>query len=309
MGVAPVELEATLHDIVSGMLTSRTRRHYSHCWQVFCRFAHEVGVQIALPISVNLLAYYIAYLKTKAYAPSTIATHISAISFIHKINPHLASINPCNSFLINKMIKTLLSHRSSDSRKPLLVEHLLTLITTLPIICHNQYQCSLFKAMFTLAFAAMLRISEITIGNQSTHTIQAQNVTCDRASCTLLLPSYKHSVAPVTLILRASDSQLCPVAALLAYLRLRGQAPGPLFTNSNGKGISRKFFLSQLNLCLSNTTGLGRITSHSFRIGGATYMSQCGYSDDDIRRMGRWRSDAMLRYIRLPALHVGPRST
>jgi hypothetical protein len=106
MGVALVKLEDTRHDIVSGMVTTRTRRHYSHCWQ-FCRFAHEVGVQIALPICIDLLAYYSAYLKNKAYAPVTIATHISSISFIHRINPNLARINPCNSWLINKMINSL----------------------------------------------------------------------------------------------------------------------------------------------------------------------------------------------------------
>ena len=41
----------------------------------------------------------------------------------------------------------------------------------------------------------------------------------------------------------------------------------------------------------------GSVTSHSFRNGVATSMSQAGYSDDEIMAMGRWRSDAFLRYV------------
>jgi hypothetical protein len=41
---------------------------------------------------------------------------------------------------------------------------------------------------------------------------------------------------------------------------------------------------------------------HSFRIGAATFSAECGFSDTQIRAMGRWRSDAFLKYIRIPSL-------
>ena len=44
----------------------------------------------------------------------------------------------------------------------------------------------------------------------------------------------------------------------------------------------------------------GSVTSHSFRSGVATSMSQAGYSDEEIITMGRWRSDAFLRYVKAP---------
>lgn len=59
------------------------------------------------------------------------------------------------------MIKSLSLHRSSDNKKTLLVEKLIALLKTLPIICDNTYQDRLFKAFS--AFAAMLKISEITV--------------------------------------------------------------------------------------------------------------------------------------------------
>jgi hypothetical protein len=51
-----------------------------------------------------------------------------------------------------------------------------------------------------------------------------------------------------------------------------------------------------------STLGLrnSRLTSHSFRIGSATTFAIEGVSDDKIKRLGRWESNACLRYIRIP---------
>ena len=42
-----------------------------------------------------------------------------------------------------------------------------------------------------------------------------------------------------------------------------------------------------------------RFKGHSFRIGAASEAARLGYSDAQIRLMGRWWSDAVRRYIRL----------
>ena len=39
---------------------------------------------------------------------------------------------------------------------------------------------------------------------------------------------------------------------------------------------------------------------HSFRIGAATSAAEAGVSEQDIMRMGRWKSSAFKRYIRIP---------
>ncbi len=41
---------------------------------------------------------------------------------------------------------------------------------------------------------------------------------------------------------------------------------------------------------------------HSFRIGAATFAAERGFSDAQIRSMGRWQSDAFRKYIRTPSL-------
>ena len=39
----------------------------------------------------------------------------------------------------------------------------------------------------------------------------------------------------------------------------------------------------------------GSVTSHSFRKGVTTSMSQTGYNDEETITMGRWKSDTFLR--------------
>jgi len=50
--------------------------------------------------------------------------------------------------------------------------------------------------------------------------------------------------------------------------------------------------------------GVSNYTSfktHSFRIGAASSYSEKGVSEQDIKRLGRWKSDAFKGYIRLPS--------
>jgi hypothetical protein len=42
------------------------------------------------------------------------------------------------------------------------------------------------------------------------------------------------------------------------------------------------------------------ISTHSFRIGAASLMGKLGFSDKDVKAVGRWGSRAFEGYIRLP---------
>ena len=45
---------------------------------------------------------------------------------------------------------------------------------------------------------------------------------------------------------------------------------------------------------------MGKISSHSFRIGITTMLGKLGYSDEEIMAIGRWSSSAFELYIRSP---------
>jgi hypothetical protein len=55
-----------------------------------------------------------------------------------------------------------------------------------------------------------------------------------------------------------------------------------------------------MNMCneIWQKEGIQRITGHSFRIGGTTAYLMAGVDPDIVKKMGRWSSDAFLRYWR-----------
>ena len=88
------------------------------------------------------------------------------------------------------------------------------------------------------------------------------------------------------------------------YLQLHSHTEGPLFQFLDGKPVSYGYASDKLHSLLV-FIGLdpSKYKPHSFRIGAATSAIQMGYSDDFVRKLGRWKSDAVQGYIRLPQLN------
>ena len=105
----------------------------------------------------------------------------------------------------------------------------------------------------------------------------------------------------VSIFLGKTDSDLCPVAALLSYLAKRGLAPGPLFRFDDGRPLTRLALVSEVRAALT-VAGIdpAPYSGHSFRIGAATSAAAAGIEDAVIKTLGRWRSDAYQTYVRLP---------
>ena len=54
----------------------------------------------------------------------------------------------------------------------------------------------------------------------------------------------------VNIFLGRTSNPLCPVAALLAYVAIRGKSPGPLFCMANGAYLTRDLFVSEVRKAL-----------------------------------------------------------
>ena len=113
---------------------------------------------------------------------------------------------------------------------------------------------------------------------------------------------FKHNTSnrPFDIVIPVDEfSPFCPVRIILRYCNLGGNKPGPLLCHADNTLITVNQFNPELRRCL-NFCGLNpqRYKSHSFRIGAACLAADKGFSDAQIRALGRWKSDAFKLYIR-----------
>ena len=87
-------------------------------------------------------------------------------------------------------------------------------------------------------------------------------------------------------------SPICPITAILPFLAVRGNKPGPLFILKDGRMLTRQLFSKSLDNILDKLhLNCDQYNTHSFRIGAATSAKEAGIDDLSIKMLGRWRSD------------------
>ena len=103
----------------------------------------------------------------------------------------------------------------------------------------------------------------------------------------------------VYIYLGHTGSELCPVSALLAYLAMRGNDPGPLFKLKNRRFLMKDLFIMRVRPVLS-VLGYNESSyaSHSFRIGAATTAAERGIEDSVIKMLGQLESSTYQLYVR-----------
>ena len=91
------------------------------------------------------------------------------------------------------------------------------------------------------------------------------------------------------------------MAAVSAYLAVRGREPGPFFRFASGTALTREALVKQLRSALSQfDVDVSQYLGHSFRIGAATTAAAVDLEDSLIMTLGRWQSTAYQLYVRLP---------
>ena len=283
--------------LLQASLSDSTRQAYRRAWHLYYKYLKENGFQFSFPISDNEIATFIGYLFNKQYAASTVTSLMSALGFVHKL---LIRPDPTNSMLVKKLLQGYRNLRGKkDNRLPITPSILISIIQASKNTIFNQFSRIRFIAMCSLAFHALLRVGEMT---DSHNNLSLNSVLMDDKFLMLKFFSYKHSAGNTSThkIEASPSSGHCPVLAMKNYLDMRGKTPGPLFIVKNGNPVSREIFAEELRNALS-FTGLqhARFTSHSFRIGAASYLASIGKSDLQIQRAGRWSSRAFMAYVRI----------
>lgn len=291
--------------LISNSVSANTKGTYKCGLEKFRNFRQTYRLLDNWPVPIADLLSFIAYLSWQGLKASTVSTYIASLSYTHKVN---GFTDTTTSFLVVKAKEGLTrtqGGRPADIRSPITLPMLTKLIHNLQFVCNNRYEQALFTAAFALAFFGLLRISEFTSPTSkqaSPKALQLLDVTLNPAFMKVLIRWSKTDQRgmSVPLHIPCHAASYCPVRSMQNYLHQRPRSEGTqLFIHSNLRPLTRFQFNAVLKRSLHFADIPSHIRSHSFRIGGATYLSQQGLSDTKIMAMGRWKSGVFSRYIRL----------
>jgi len=295
--------------LLRSSLSPSSRRSYLRSWSLLLEFCKSYTLPFVFPCCPTLICNFVGHLHNKHHSPNSITSHISAISYIHKL---CEVYDPTHSFMVRKILKGAHNLRKSfDSRLPITKAILTNLIAALQHTVANEHDRVILRAIFLLAFHGFMRLGELIPISpaQIDKVIQRSHVLfVDSASVQISLHYYKHMKNNQSMtITLSSNSQptFCPVTALQNYLDIVPHTSGPLFTFKSGRPITHNFVSSHLKNAVQ-FIGLNpsHYLGHSFRIGAATEAAKLGMSETVIQRLGRWHSNAVQRYIRINAFKV-----
>lgn len=267
-----------------------------------------------VPVTEDKLCSFAAYLAHDGLSYQTIKCYLSAIK-------HLQIESGMNDPRINEMAKlehVLRGIKREGSKKnvttkprlpmtPATLGKLKSVWEANPSAFNN---IMLWAASCTCYFG-FLRSGEICVPSDtefdpSTHLCMSDIAVDTHHNTSMVSIRIKASKTDpfrqgVTIYLGVTKTPICPVKALLAYIAVRGTQQGALFKFSNGKMLTREKFVREIRSALSKA-GLDPevYAGHSFRIGAATVAYAKGIEDSTIMTLGRWKSNAYQRYIRIP---------
>ena len=303
-----------VRQLVDNSIAPSTKRSYE-CGQKryhqFCT-THKF---LSYPLSENVACLYVAFLAEQNLSHGTIKSYLSAIrrgQIVRGLgDPFVASWPLLESTL--KGVKRQQAKKSptqSQPRLPVTPQILGHLRDIWDRDKHNPDHIMLWAAC-CMCFFGFLRSGEITVPSLSTYDpgahLSAGDVRVDKATDPDMVRVHiKASKTDpfrkgVFVYLGRTDKKLCPVAAISAYMALRGLEEGPFFLFSSGCTLSRERLVRHMRQALEEAGLSNRgFSGHSFRIGAATTAAAGGIEDCLIKTLGRWESSAYQRYVKLP---------
>ena len=262
-----------------------------------------------------------AYLVDKGIQSSTLKSYFSAIKHVLKQDGYIWSDS--RAILSSLVRGCKLENDRVKIRLPIhkgLMELLLFELERYYSDSPQPYLECLYQTIICLGYYGMLRVGEMTL---SDHTIKASNVHVGNNKDKILLVLYtskthgqesgpqkiKVSAIPTKNNRTNTTRFFCPVKLVIHYMKVRGSYQTdsePFFIFSDGMPV-KPHQLRQVLRNLLNNLGLdGSLYDvHSLRGGRTSDLEKFGYSIDQIKAMGRWKSKCSLQiFEKLKFLYI-----
>ena len=312
----PKDMEGIVLNMANCSLARTTWRAYSTAERAAERCQMDTGLALNMPWSEREAVIFTAWCIQRNLAASTIKQYISGIKAAHKREG--LNTEAWDHSLVKTIIKGRENSQEKRKQKIAMSPGLMLEIKRYIIRSSLTYldKCILW-ACCTLMFCGSLRGGEV-LGDEE-NAFDRRNILMEEdvkikntrlvdgrrikmISCTIRNPKELPGCSEVEVEMFSTGNKFCPVQAVEKVKAARmDNGELPFATLTSGKILTKSRLNKFLKAALCNVVRYEdwTVSSHSFRAGIATGMARCGYSDEEIRRQGRWRSDAFLQYIRL----------
>ncbi len=315
------ETAERLAEIGNMGLAKSTWSNYKTAERMLERCEEETKVEMNLPLDQRKTLQYIDWLTNRGVKHGTICSYLAGIRQLHLTKGYTNTIirtELVNLVLAGKKNKDMLESRESNvkGRLPVTVNVMKLIKAELRNAEMITEEKLLVWAVSCIAFNWAFSIHELLcreegkFDNKTTLLERDIKLIVDKESEKQLLliwlkwPKEDKLGKGVEVEVFETGSEICPVKAIKKWWsctksREKNQ---PAFRTPDGLGLTGR----KLNRILSDLLGkhfdykTGTIMSHSFRSGVTSTLGQAGFSDEDLKQVGRWSSRAFESYLKLP---------
>ena len=261
---------------------------------------------IVFPVSQESLCYFVAAEANRGLGYNSIKVYLCGVLHQNTLLGFRAAVSdyPILFHMLRGIRRVQGNSRRRAPKLPITPQHMSSIALYIRQSNMPRRDKLMFMAAVLAAFFGLLRISEYTSPTGSRFDpslhLTRDDISFNRKASIMFLRIKGSKTDPFRIghIIRISSTSalLCPVTAMRSYLRSLPSDKLPLFRLDNGVFLTRRHIMLLLRQALPN---IGNISTHSFRIGGASAALSAGASDALIKILGRWSSDSYVRYLRV----------
>ena len=308
-------LDRAVHFYFQRGLADSTRRTYRGGVNRYISFCFAYNIANPFPVNESVLCYFVVAMAKDGLAPATIKTYLAAIRNAH-IERGFPDLRDTSSLPRLQLIQTgvrreRVARGPPQSERLPITPPLLHRIRGVLLVPPVTFDATMLWAAAVTCFFGFFRAGEITVPTATAFDPAVHlawgDVSTDASSPPSRIRVFlKRSKTDqfgrgVEVWLGDTGDDLSPVRAILSYVAHRGTAPGAFFRFMDGSPLTKQRFVDRVRDAIIRTgVAMRGYSGHSFRIGAATAAAEAGLEDSVIQSLGRWSSNAFLRYIRTP---------
>ena len=299
------QINQIIERLKSEQFCNSTSQNYLFVWRLFNKFV--VSLDYRPKGWESKLALFAAHLVQKGVQSSTLKSYLAAIRSTLKVDGKKIQDDNLELQAIVRACK--LENDTLKVRLLIDVKLLeILLFEVKQVFRKDMYLEKMYKAVLLLGYYRLMHVGELTL---SPHVLKAKDIHIARNKNKLLIVLYSsktHSNCnnpqeiKITGTMAKKVNFFCPFKAIRSFIDIRGSylSDDELFFILQGRlPLKAEHIRNMLRRLLSNVNlNSSLYDTHSLRIGRTCQLFKMGISIEKIKKIGRWKSNAVYRYIR-----------